>query len=172
MDDSNQMLDIQTVTVIADADEMQADIAAAQESIQTITTEVGEVKTGISGLQVDLSKTQTQLSGLSDGSLLFQTPFTWSNNKQTANFNAVVYKAGEDVTSQYPERWFEWFLRTEDGESRIANEKTCVVQKSELGYGGTVVGRFTTYDTRYLTTRSGKNLTTRSGNKFTTFVSI
>lgn len=166
---SNQMLDIQSVVIIADADEMQTEIAEAKEAIQTLNTKYGEVKSGIDGLTVDLGQTTTELHGLSNGTLLFQTPFTWSSDRQIANFKAVVYRAGTDVTDEYADKWFEWFLRTEEIEQRIANGKTCTVKKSDLGYGGTVVGRFTTYNTKYLTVRSGNYLTTRSGNRFTVF---
>lgn len=161
---NGNVLDVQSVVIIADADGMQTDIATAKQSIQTLNTRVGTVETGIDGLRVDLSQTQTELHGVSDGSLLFQTPFSWSEDRQTASFRAVVYRAGQDVTEGYPAKWFKWFLRTEDGEDIFAVGKTATVRKSQLGYGGTVIGQFSTYDTAYLTTRSGNKFTTRSGN--------
>lgn len=99
-----------------------------------------------------------------------ETPFVWSGN--TANFEAIIYKNGDDVTSDYPAAWFEWTLRTENGESRIATGKTCSVTRSALGYGGTVTCKFTTYENRSaaLTTRSLKALNTRSGLTLTTYV--
>ena len=158
-----------TVTVIADADGMQTEIAAATQGISTLNTKYGEVKSGVDGLTVNLAETSTQLHGLTDKTLLYQTPYTWSNNGATANLRSVVYKAGVDVTNDYPSTWFQWFLRTEEGEQRIQIGKNCSVSKSSLGYGGTVVGRFTTYDGKYLTTRSGKYLLTRGGNNFVTY---
>lgn len=167
---SAQVLDVMTVTVIADADGMQTEVAAATQGISTLNTKYGEVKSGVDGLTVNLAETNTQLHGLTDKTLLYQTPYTWSNNGATANLRSVVYKAGVDVTNDYPSTWFNWFLRTEEGEQRIQIGKNCSVSKSSLGYGGTVVGRFTTYDSKYLTTRSGKYLLTRGGNNFVTYV--
>ena len=167
---SAQVLDVMTVTVIADADGMQTEIAAATEGVSDLNTKYGQVQSGIEGLTVDLGETNERLYGLTDKTLLYQTPYTWSNNGATANFRSVVYKAGVDVTNDYPSTWFNWFLRTEEGEQRIQIGKNCSVSKSSLGYGGTVVGRFTTYDSKYLTTRSGKYLLTRGGNNFVTYV--
>lgn len=166
---NGNVLDIQNVVIIADADGMQTDIATAKQSIQTLSTRVGTVETGIDGLRVDLSATQTELHGVSDGSLLFQTPFSWSEDRQTASFRAVVYRVGQDVTEGYPAKWFKWLLRTEDGEDIFAIGKTATVRKSQLGYGGTVIGQFSTYDIAYLTTRSGNKFTTRSGNYMTIY---
>ena len=169
MDTNNQTLDIQTVTVIADADGMQAELATTKTGVQNLTTRMGTVETGINGLTVSLGETNTALQGVTDGSLLFQTPYTWSNNGQTANFQAVVYKAGVNVINDYPATWFNWFLRTETGEQRIQIGKSVSVNKSTLGYGGTIIGRFTTYQTKKLVTRSGYNLLTRAGNQFTIY---
>lgn len=104
------------------------------------------------------------------GGYTLETPFTWTNNNQTANFTAIIYKGEDDVTSDYPNSWFVWTLRTENGETQIATGKTCSVAKSALGYGGTVTCTFTTYETATLATRSLKALNTRSGLTLTTYV--
>ena len=144
MDDANHTLDMQSVAVIADADGMQVDIAQAKQSIQTLNTKMGTVETGIDGLRVDLEQTQTEIHGVSDGILVFQTPYQWTANGATANFRAVVYRHGVDATSDFSDSQFEWFIKTEDGESKIGTGKTCAVSKSSVGYGATVIGRFTT----------------------------
>lgn len=105
-----------------------------------------------------------------DNAIHLETPFEWSSNGQTANFTAVIYKGEDDVTSDYPDAWFVWTLRTENGETQIATGKTCSVSKSALGYGGTVTCTFTTYETATLATRSLKALNTRSGLTLTTYV--
>lgn len=105
-----------------------------------------------------------------DNAIHLETPFEWSANGQTANFTAIIYKGEDDVTSDYPNSWFVWTLRTENGESQIATGKTCSVLKSALGYGGTVTCTFTTYETATLATRSLKALNTRSGLTLTTYV--
>lgn len=143
-DENGHVLDTQSVAVIADADEMQTEIAVAKQSIQTLNTKMGTVESGINGLRVDLAATQTEIHGVSDGILVFQTPYQWSGN--VANFRAVVYKHGVDSTADFAASQFEWFLKTENGETKIATGKTCSVNKSSIGYGATVIGRFTTPD--------------------------
>lgn len=99
-----------------------------------------------------------------------ETPFVWANNNQTANFSAIVYQGKEDITSTLDASWFEWYLRKEGSETRIAIGKTVSVNKSDLGYGATVVCKFTTYDnTTPLQTRSGAALESRSGQQYSTF---
>lgn len=164
-------LDTISVVVIADADEIQSDVENIRQKTQTLNTKYGEVSTGIDGLRVSLGQTQSDLVGLTNGSLLYQTPYTWSDDHQTAYFSAVVYQAGNDITDTMPSAWFSWYIRTEDGERLLEHGKTCIVNKSQLGYGGTVIGRLVTYSNKYLTTRSGKYLATRSGYKLKTYTS-
>ena len=163
LDASGQMLDMVSAMVIADTDELAGEIAEAQEGIQTLTNQYSAVESGIEGLTTNLGETNTILYGVVDNNLLYQTPFTWSSDKQTANFRAVVYKSGQDATAEFPDRWFSWWLRTEDGEEKVQDGKTFSVSKSQLGFGGTVVGKFNTYETKNLVTRNGNPLTTRSG---------
>lgn len=80
------------------------------------------------------------------GGYTLETPFTWSNNFQTANFEAVVYKGTEDVTNTFDPNWFVWTLRTEDGESQVGTGTTLSLNRSQFGYGATVTCTFTTYD--------------------------
>lgn len=100
-----------------------------------------------------------------------ETPFSWVANGTRAEFEAIIYKGEENVTDYYPEAWFEWYLRNEDGENRIAIGKTCSVAKSNLGYGSTITCIFTTQENRNarLLVRSGAKLMTRSGLDLTTY---
>jgi hypothetical protein len=103
-------------------------------------------------------------------SLVLQTPFTWSANLQTAQFRAIIYKGESEVTDDFDDFQFQWFLRTESSSDLIGTGKTVSVNKSDLGFGGTVVCRFTTYELKHLTTRSGKNLLTRGGRYLSLYV--
>lgn len=156
LSDTNLLLDTISVIIITDAD-------ALATAMHDIHTDITKINTGIEGIEGHLQTTDTMITGVANGALLYQTPFTWSNDKQTANFRAVVYKSGQDATAEFPDRWFSWWLRTEEGEEKIQDGKTFSVSKSQLGFGGTVVGRFNTYETKNLTTRNGNPLTTRSG---------
>lgn len=98
-----------------------------------------------------------------------ETPFTWNTGETQATFTAVIYKGETDVTENYHSSCFEWYLRTENGESRIAVGRTCTVSKSALGYGGTVVCIFTSHENENaaLLTRSNKALLSASGSGLT-----
>ena len=98
-----------------------------------------------------------------------ETPFTWNTGETEATFTAVIYKGETDVTEDYHASCFEWYLRTENGESRIAVGRTCTVAKSTLGYGGTVVCIFTSHENENaaLLTRSNKALLSASGSGLT-----
>lgn len=141
---------------------------ANQNETLFVDVDTGTVRINASQLSIN---SQTINSMIDEASgLTLQTPYTWSNNNQTANFSAIVYQGKEDITADCDASWFEWYLRKEGSETRIAIGKTVSVSKSSLGYGGTVVCKFTSYDqTTPLLTRSGAALETRSGNQLSTF---
>ncbi len=156
MDEDGTYLDSQTVTVISDADELNDDVKTAQQAIQTVTNRVGIVESSINGLSVDLEETKTELHGVAAGQLLFQTPYTVSDN--IATFEAKVFKAGEDVHTEYPRVWFQWFRKTEEGTVTIGSGYSVAVDKTSMGYGGSIVGRFTTHDAGLLTLPDGNHV--------------
>ena len=106
---------------------------------------------------------------MTDGTLLFNVQYS-DNGNNTVTLTAFVYKAGQDVTNTFSNRWFTWYVKSESGEKYIGYGYSITVNKNSVGFGSTYIGRFTTYETRYLTTRSGLYLTTRTGNKLTTWV--
>ena len=166
-------LDTQTVIIIADAEGLAEDIKKAQdaadeakEAIVTTNQNVTNIETGMAGLRAELSETTTDLHGLVNNTLLYNVKYH-DNEDGTTTLNAVVYKNGTDVTKTYPDRWFTWYRKTESGETYLGYGYSITVNNSEYEFGGVCVGTFTTYDTLYLTTRSGKQIVTRSGNHIT-----
>ena len=166
-------LDTQTVIVIADAEGLAEDIKKAQdtadeakEAIVTTNQNVTNIETSMAGLRAGLSETTTDLHGLVNNTLLYNVKYH-DNEDGTTTLNAVIYKNGIDVTKTYPDRWFTWYRKTESGETYLGYGYSITVNNSDYEFGGVCVGTFTTYDTLYLTTRSGKQLTTRSGNHIT-----
>lgn len=166
-------LDTQTVIVIADAEGLAEDIKKAQdtadeakEAIVTTNQNVTNIETSMAGLRAGLSETTTDLHGLVNNTLLYNVKYH-DNEDGTTTLNAVIYKNGTDVTKTYPDRWFTWYRKTESGENYLGYGYSVTVNNSDYEFGGVCVGTFTTYDTLYLTTRSGKQLTTRSGNHIT-----
>lgn len=103
------------------------------------------------------------------GGYTLETPFTWTNNNQTANFTAVVYKGTEDVTNDFDQNWFVWTLRTEDGETQVGTGKTLTMNRSQFGYGTTITCTFSIYDTGYLLTEDGDYLCTENGERLKTY---
>lgn len=162
-------LDSQNVIVLADAEGLAEDIGEIQEGMQTIRTDVTNIQTGMEGIKADISSMQTDITGVTDGNLLFNVQYN-DNGNNTVTLTAKVYKAGQDVTNTFNSRWFTWWAKSETGEKYIGYGYGITVNKNSVGFGSTYIGRFVTYETRYLTTRSGAYLTTRSGNRLTTWV--
>lgn len=166
-------LDTQTVIIIADAEGLAEDIKKAQdaadkakEAIVTTNQNVTNIETSMAGLRAELSETTTDLHGLVNNTLLYNVKYH-DNEDGTTTLNAVIYKNGTDVTKTYPDRWFTWHRKTESGENYLGYGYSITVNNSDYEFGGVCVGTFTTYDTLYLTTRSGKQIVTRSGNHIT-----
>lgn len=164
-------LDSQGVVVITDAEGLAEDIDEVREGVQSIRNDVTNIEAGMEGIRANISSMQSDINGVTDGNLLFNVQYN-DNGNNTVTLTAKVYKAGKDVTNTFPNRWFTWWKKSE---SSAGNEYAgygygTTVKKSDVGFGSTYIGRFTTYDTKYLTTRSGAYLTTRGGNKLTTWV--
>ena len=180
-------MDTQTVIILADAEGLTDDIqnaqktadkaqstadnaqnaaSNAQDAIVTTNQKVTTIETSVGGLRAELTETTTDLHGLKDKTLLYNVKYH-DNGDGTTTLNAVVYKDGTDATKSYPARWFTWYRKTESGESYLGYGYSVTVKNSYYEFGGVTVGNFVTYDTLYLTSRSGKQLITRSGNHIT-----
>lgn len=145
LDSNDTTLDIESITIVTNAEELAEELDVVQESVQSISTRVGTVETGINGLVVDLADTQTELHGLSDSVLIFQAPYTRVGNNVV--FTAKVYRAGEDVTTEFPERWFTWIKRTEKGDTYLGYGYTQTVSTLTMDFGGAILARFDTFET-------------------------
>lgn len=162
-------LDSQSIIILTDADGLAEDIDEIREGMQTIRTDVTNIETGMDGIRANISSMQTDITGVTDGNLLFNVQYN-DNGNNTVTLTAKVYKAGKDVTNTFNSRWFTWWAKSETGEKYIGYGYGITVKKSDVGFGSTYIGRFITYETRYLTTRSGAYLTTRAGNRLTTWI--
>lgn len=146
-----QLLDTQTVSIISDAAGLAQDIAAvdqkaqeAKEAIQTTSQEVTEIKSGMEGFETKLSKTTTDLQGVTDGTLLYNTKCQ-DNGDGTTTVSAALYKAGVEVTKEYPTAWFSWSRRTEQGEAFLQYGYSVTVNNDDYMFGGVVIGQFIRY---------------------------
>ena len=170
---STQELDSQTVIVLADAEGLSSDIAAAQktadqakEAIETTQQNVTKIESSVKGFEASLKETNSELQGVTDGTLLYNIRYL-DNGNDTTTLYAAVYQKGKDVTKNYPDKWFTWRRKNESGEHYLGYGYQITVQNKDYEFGGACAGRFTTYDTYNLTTKSGKYLTTRSGKQIT-----
>lgn len=134
--------DIQSVAIVADAEELQGKVAAQESSIQTIQSDMTTVQSGLSGLNVRLASMQTELAGVSAGDVLYQVPYTVSDGKAT--FTAAVYKSGVECHTSYDPSCFTWYLKSEAGTVKIGTGYSVTVNVADAGYGGFVVGIFET----------------------------
>lgn len=163
-DEKNQSL-TQVYDQMSSDIENSASIAqGAMEDVQNIQNDVTLIQTGMDGIRADISSMQTEISGIANGALLFNVQYT-DNENGTVTLNAKVYKEGKDVTTTFNSYWFSWWAKSETGNQFVGYGYSITVDKDDVGFGSTYIGRFTTYEDRYLTTRTGAYLTTRSGNR-------
>ena len=151
-----QNLDTQTVMILADAEGLVDDIKAAQnaadqakESIQTTNQKVANIQTGMDGLRAALAETTSDLHGLTDGTLLYNAKYH-DNENGTTTITALVYRAGTEVTKEYPESWFSWRRKTESGEDFLGYGYSITVKNNDYTFGGVVIGRFSAYTAKAL----------------------
>lgn len=132
------------ITTIQLAAESASNTAnTARDAIVTTNQKVSNIETGVEGLRTELSETTTDLHGLTDGTLLYNCSYH-DNGDGTTTVTAVVYRAGQDVTAEFPEKSFGWIRKTEAGEQDLGYGYSITVKNSDYMFGGVVVGQFTT----------------------------
>lgn len=133
--------DIETAQKKADS---ASDVAKnAAEGIQTTNQNVASIKTGLDGMDLKLSETTSELYGLKEGTLLYNCTYH-DNGDNTTTVTAVVYRAGKDVTKEFPESCYTWKRKTEAGEQALGSGYSITVSNNDYIFGGVVVGQFTT----------------------------
>ncbi|MBQ8232438.1 MAG: hypothetical protein IJZ34_11015 [Lachnospiraceae bacterium] len=152
-------LDTEGQTLIQAYSQMISDILSTESRVTNI-------ESGIDGVRINISDLQTDLSELTDNTLLYNVKYQ-DNGDGTITLTAQVFKDGKNVAESYPESWFTWRKRTEDEEIYLGYGYSITVNTDDYEFGGVCVGRFTTYEIGYLTTRSGRRLKTRSGKYIT-----
>ena len=105
---------------------------------------MANIQSSIKGVETKLSQTTTDLHGVTDGTLLYNAKYQ-DNGDGTTTISAVLYKAGKDVTKEYPAAWFAWSRRTESGEVFLQYGYSVTVNNNDYMFGGVVIGQFTRY---------------------------
>ena len=114
--------------------------------MQSIRTDVTNIETGMDGIRANISSMQTDINGVTDGTLMYNVQYN-DNGNNTVTLTAKVYKAGKDVTNTFSNRWFTWWAKSESGEKYIGYGYGITVRKSDVGFGSTYIGRFMKHDT-------------------------
>lgn len=165
-DANNIKLDVDTVTVMADADELASEIALANQAISTLNTSVTNIETGVDGINIALSETQESLQTISNNVQLYRP--TYTINDGTINLEAHVYNTShEEITTDFPPTWFEWIRVTEDGRTKLGTGYTMTDYESNMGYGGTIISRFLLLTDSALLLPDNNHLILPDGNRLT-----
>lgn len=167
------VLDISTIYVIPDIEEIQADVGVNTNAVSTINSTMTNIQTGLKGLRVDLGNTQTTVNGVKnslDKTLLYSITHR-NKTDETTTCYAHVWKECKEVTKQYPEKWFTWYRKTENGEVYLGEGYEITVNNADFEWTGVVIGRFTTYeDNKLLGNNSTKAIA--FGDKIVSFSAV
>jgi hypothetical protein len=167
-DQNGTTLDTQGVLLLVDAEGLGDEIDAVTEGVQTVANRVTIIESGMDGVTADLTSIQSDYYGLTNGTLLWQPVYTYTETLVT--LTARLYRAGEDVTTDYPSKWFSWALRTESGEEDLGTGYSVSFPRTKVGFGGVAIGRFTEHLENALSTRSGEEILTRSGKQLELYI--
>lgn len=124
--------------------QMSEDIQSAKNEASNASQKMTSIETGLEGIRATLSETTSEVKEISDKTLIYNTQCT-DNGDETTTISAVLYKAGKDITREYPEKNYSWRKKTESGQEFLGYGYSITVNNEDYMFGGTVVGRFATY---------------------------
>ena len=125
--------------------QMSEDVQSAKNEASNASQKMTSIETGLEGIRATLSETTSEVKEISDKTLIYNTQCT-DNGDETTTISAVLYKAGKDITREYPEKNYSWRKKTESGQEFLGYGYEITVNNEDYMFGGTVVGRFTTYE--------------------------
>lgn len=124
--------------------QMSEDVESAKNEASDVSQKMTSIETGLEGIRATLSETTSEVEEISDKTLIYNTQCT-DNGDETTTISAVLYKAGKDITREYPEKNYSWRKKTESGQEFLGYGYEITVNNEDYMFGGTVVGRFTKY---------------------------
>lgn len=125
--------------------QMSEDVQSAKNEASNASQKMTSIETGLEGIRATLGETTSEVKEISDKTLIYNTQCT-DNGDETTTISAVLYKAGKDITREYPEKNYSWRKKTESGQEFLGYGYEITVNNEDYMFGGTVVGRFTTYE--------------------------
>lgn len=138
-------------------------------SVNGLNTRVGIVEAGINGLTVSLSDLQTEIEGVATDIGVIYQPVPTYTNVDTVTIDAKVYRGTTDIHEQFPPAWFSWHKKTESGITKIAEGYSVTLKRSDYEYSGTVVGRFTIFDSALLVLPDGNYIVFGDGSRLAVY---
>ena len=109
------------------------------------------------------------VDGMTDSTLLVTT--AWNTGRTAATLTAHIYQGDQEITDTMRPGQFGWYLRTEGGDTSLGQGRTITVTAEMLGYGGTIVCRWSTWVPHAILDRSGRHVLGRSGGALVARVS-
>ena len=125
--------------------QMSEDVQSAKNEASNASQKMTSIETGLEGIRATLGETTSEVKEISDKTLIYNTQCT-DNGDETTTISAVLYKAGKDITREYPEKNYSWRKKAESGQEFLGYGYEITVNNEDYMFGGTVVGRFTTYE--------------------------
>lgn len=125
--------------------QMSEDVQSAKNEASNASQKMTSIETGLEGIRATLGETTSEVKEISDKTLIYNTQCT-DNGDETTTISAVLYKAGKDITREYPEKNYSWRKKTESGQEFLGYGYEITVNNEDYMFGGTVVGRLTTYE--------------------------
>lgn len=125
--------------------QMSEDVQSAKNEASNASQKMTSIETGLEGIRVTLGEATSEVKEISDKTLIYNTQCT-DNGDETTTISAVLYKAGKDITREYPEKNYSWRKKAESGQEFLGYGYEIMVNNEDYMFGGTVVGRFTTYE--------------------------
>ena len=138
------LLDQQSITVVADADELRNNVSTLQQGFVEMIDDVANIASGVDGLNVSLRQTNERITGITDGNVLW-SPYKSYDNGVYETHRARIYRVedGEEVTSRWNhDKFYRWTLRTADESVLLGYGVTCNIEKQDYGYGAVLVREF------------------------------
>lgn len=154
-------IDGEAVFSAINGDTSSTKISGGKIDASSITIGQGQV----TDLTSDISAIQSEVSN----TLIYDHVYEYSADHDTATFTALLFRAGEDVKSEFDASCFTWYYKTESSDEHvyIGSGYTCTVTLSDMGYGGHIIGKFTVPNDAELLTSDDDSLATSDGETTT-----
>lgn len=96
--------------------------------------------------------------------VVYDHTYTYDPTTKVYSFTATATKAGTDVTNEYPDDFFIWYLKTEADTTFLGSGKTLTLPASSAIYTGTILGALEDYLDGQLVDSNGDFIQTSDGD--------